>query len=372
MNDRPTADLEARLAAAFGRRELPHAPVTLYRRLELVVELEPRVRERRSRRRILVWVARLVTLGLALLALLGVIVLSSGAGAPGPGPSDARSPDATSVDGLPVRIVSDVLALRAAGDLRKEPVAVGGFWTNRSRGHSCAAPDASPGELELYCHDGQYGITERDEPILRFVDASRAQPATGPHLTPYLEPSVTTRNLAFAVSFQIESPPVPIVVVGHFDDPRAADCRAGARQLCRDRLVVDRVASYDPADLARVTPPLAAAEFGGPVAPPPPFDQAACPEIAEHVFAGWTLPAAIGLPDERGVVWAIVSSDARVVADWADDPGGSGHRVRLLGNWMCAARESDPTAIMRGPVPTTLYLEWDDGRLMLIGPNADL
>jgi hypothetical protein len=43
-----------------------------------------------------------------------------------------------------------------------------------------------PGDLEIYCHDGEYGITERNEPAVVLTKDFRLVPATGPMLTPWI------------------------------------------------------------------------------------------------------------------------------------------------------------------------------------------
>jgi hypothetical protein len=364
-----TQGLEARLTAAFGRHTLPPAPVRLYRQLEQVVDVgHPRVAPRR--RRFVALAAILLLLVLVLLTFVGIVLLSS---APAAAPDAEASPRATaitSVDGLPVRGVGAVLALRQAGELRNQPVVVGGYWTNRSRMHSCAPPPGQPGLLEHYCSDGEYGITERNEPILRFVEPARAVPATGPSLTPHFDNELIRGDVVFASQFGLELPPLPIVVRGHFDDPRVSDCRPEARQLCLDRLVVDRVVLFDIEAAWAATPPLVPATGADGVERPAPFGPGDCPQVADPGFVGWTVPAAIGVPDEAGLVWVMVSRvDEVVFGDWADDPAGSGRQVRMLAKQMCAARASDEL-VTRGPLPTSIYLEWSDGTFTRIGAHA--
>src|SRR5580765_7624874 len=108
---------------------------------------------------------------------------------------------------------------------------------------SCAAPDQATGELELYCNDRMFGISELDEPIVVISKHGFATEGSGPWLTPYLTGDVAGAADLFnlpTINGQ-RFPPVPIVVVGHFNDPRAVKCRPIARKLCRDRLVVDRI-----------------------------------------------------------------------------------------------------------------------------------
>jgi len=174
-----------------------------------------------------------------------LVLMSLGAGC-----GDAIVPTAApavatpaSIDGLPLLTVGGVLADRAAGGLRGERVAVRGFWSDGSLPHSCASPSEVPGDLELYCHDGEWGMTELSEPIVVVDDSGTSTPASGPHLTPFVASDVEGADELFRIA-HVRMPgfsPVPITVIGHFDDSGAADCRPQYRQLCLDRLVVERI-----------------------------------------------------------------------------------------------------------------------------------
>ena len=180
--------------------------------------------------------------------ILSIIGLVAGCGdVVGPAqtstPAAHASPTPASVDGLPVFTVGDVLDARATGAVRGERVAVQGYWSDGSLPHSCAPPAEAPGELEMYCHDGEWGITEFKEAFVVVDDEGNVTPASGPHLTPYVPQDVAGADQLFRIA-HVRMPgfaPVPITVIGHFEDPRAADCRAQARQLCLDRLVVERI-----------------------------------------------------------------------------------------------------------------------------------
>jgi hypothetical protein len=111
---------------------------------------------------------------------------------------------------------------------------------------SCPAPNGQVGELELYCSEGEYGITELDEPIERISPDGSATAARGPWLTPYLDHTVRGVQQLFRVPARLSDAalPIAIVVVGHFHDPRAAACRPQATDLCGRRLVVDRIVQF--------------------------------------------------------------------------------------------------------------------------------
>lgn len=357
MTDRPPAELEGRLSAAFGRQTLPPAPVSVYRHLERVVEAEPARDAWRPRRRVFSLVALLILLALAWIAFVGIILLGS---APAAAPDAETSPRATaitSVSGLPVRSVGDVLALRAAGSLRDEPVAVGGYWTNRAFGHSCAPPPHQPGALELYCSDGEFGITERPEAILELIHGSQVIPASGPHLTPFVDPAMGAAIVAFASASRTD-PPIPIVVVGHFDDPRAAACPPEARQRCLDRLVIDRVVYFDRASAPAVTASPEPTPFPYDSPPPPPFEASRCDGVDDPEFVGWTTPQELGLQDRGGHIWAVVSKEMPLT-DWAGPEDGRQYRV--WGKRLCYAYEWEEGSMTGGPLPGSTYRLWADG-----------
>jgi hypothetical protein len=152
----------------------------------------------------------------------------------------------TSVDGLRVMTVSEVLSARASGELRNQPVAVGGYWSDDLIGHSCAAAERQA--LQPGCHDNEYGITEMNEPMLRLGRfAGIMYRVQGPSITPYLPQDLVGLDGLYRQGPDGDHfPPIPIVVVGHFDDPLAQLCRPDLRQGCLDRLVVDRIAYLNP------------------------------------------------------------------------------------------------------------------------------
>jgi hypothetical protein len=272
----------------------------------------------------------------------------------------------TTVDGLPVMTVSEALAARADGGLADQPVAVAGYWSDGSSAHSCAAPDGPTGELEYYCHDGEFGITELDESIMAIDRHGYVTEAIGPHLTPWFPNDLDRLGELFGLPIVNGQryPPVPIVVVGHFDDPRAADCRPAARQLCLDRLVVDRIAALD----IDVVPTPGVTPTPTPFPSPAPsglFPPEWCGGDVPHSFVGWTTTAELQLPFEReGHVWAVVTAEPVLLGgeEWNDDPAGSGHKFRWWGRQICIAEEGDTSGMTFGSVPGTSYQEWDDGR----------
>ena len=169
-----------------------------------------------------------------------------------------------------------------------------------------------------------------------------------------------TLNYATRAEFQFWTP-VPIVVVGHFDDPGAADCRKSARQLCLDRFVVDRIVMYDPESVPAPTPSPSPTPF--PVADPPPalFTSADCYGGVPKSFAGWKLfsdlDLGIGGP---GYVYAMITRDVIPLGDWWQNPNYPGHKTRPWGQGICYAVDSGGVGF--GSVRGTGFLEIDDGR----------
>jgi len=150
------------------------------------------------------------------------------------------------VDGLPILSVDEALAGASNGSLGTDAVAVDGWWSNSPDRHSCPAPVAPVGELELYCADGDYGITERNEPIEIATHDRTVSAIEGGWLTPYLDERVPGIQDLFRIPAQLNqgSKPIPILVIGHFGDARAARCRPQAIDLCRRRLVLDRIVRF--------------------------------------------------------------------------------------------------------------------------------
>jgi hypothetical protein len=147
----------------------------------------------------------------------------------------------TTVDGLTVQSVGELLAARAAGKAPGGPYALKGFWSYPPFLLACippqvvGSPPPGPGALQLDCNDGQYGITEDNEPYLQRDAQGNVVRAPGPHLTPFVSSAADHARL-----FETQGPE-PIVVVGKFDDALASDCQPQARQSCLDRFVIERI-----------------------------------------------------------------------------------------------------------------------------------
>ncbi len=262
---------------------------------------------------------------------------------------------ATSSESGRVYTVSELLDARATGKLGPGSVLVGGFWSERFLAHSCAVPADPPGELEVACHDGEWGITERAEPIATLTSDQRLVPAAGPHLTPWL-----SNELAAKLLTPPDGTPASVTVRGHFDDPRAKACRPAAVKDCRDRLVVDEIVSFDAATAAQpMATPLPTAFVPGPAA----FGAADCAGSKPYSIQGWVRSAVLGidyaLPED---VYAMVTQDAVPLGNWVEDSSG---KYRWWGRMICFARPGEAGVVEFSHVPGSSYQEWDDGRKVI-------
>lgn len=152
------------------------------------------------------------------------------------------------VNGIRVLTVSQALAARDAGTA--EEIAIGG-WFSAAPLHPCPAPIGpngvirEPNPLELYCHEGDWALAEKPEAIVDVMVTTvgdststqvRGRTMTGPWLQPYL---------AGGADVLMTGPetwrPVPVVLIGHFGDARAARCLPDLQKACFERFVVDSV-----------------------------------------------------------------------------------------------------------------------------------
>jgi hypothetical protein len=284
-------------------------------------------------------------------------------------PTATVSPGPATVDGLRVYSVSELLEARDAGALHDDPIGLRGFWSERSFPHSCNAPDDRVGELELRCHDDEWGITERDEPIGVLTVDSRFIPAASPHLTPFFPNEMGARLAQMEIINGQRPLPVPIVVIGHFDDARAKDCGPKAAELCADRFVIDRIVDYRPEAVPTpgVTPSPTPFPFDAP--PPAPFDLAACAGDGPYSFVGWITGSDLHLDQYvPTTAYAVVTRDVIEIGGWIDDPEGTGAQFRTMGRRICFAAEWDQGSMTFASVPGSAYREWEDGHRTPLTP----
>lgn len=341
-------DEERRLRERLHTAGLPAAPARLSQALEEIVAAPA------ARRREGAWTMPLLAAA-ALLAVGGALLV---AGSAGPNrPVASPQPAAVfpaEVDGQHVYTVSELLAARAAGQLEGGPIALAGFWSDPLIAHSCAPPSSQPGELELYCHDREFGITQRNEPSAVLAGDATIAYAAGPVLTPWVPGPLLEQLLLAPVNGQ-PFPPVPIVVIGHLDDPRAADCRPEARRACLDRFVVDEIVEFGVAAVPTpgVTPMPTPFPFDS--APPAPFSAEQChppgtDEPVEFSFFGWIDGADVDLTSGRGfageTLYVAIARDVVPLGDWYTPYGATGES-RPMGRLVCLATERDLPGIVQ-------------------------
>ncbi|MGH2407465.1 MAG: hypothetical protein ACRDF7_05205 [Candidatus Limnocylindrales bacterium] len=320
-----------------------------------------------------------VLVSLSAVAVASFALFHGGAAPSSQGGSMASPTQATvgtaTVDGLPVHTVAGLLAERAAGKAVGGPLALRGYWSVRRLGNFCNFSRGQPGALEIYCADGQWGITDADEAILEFeahdFRAATQASAKSAHLTPWFASDAIHSQLFMLPASHW--PPVPIVVLGHFDDPQAAACRPEAITLCKDRFVIDRVVTFDPTAVPAPTASPMPTPFPVADPPAPPFTEQQCFAGLPKSFIGWAKVGDLGISLEKGwdpneYVFAMVTRDLVAIGDptvqgedtWHADPAYPGHQVRWWGRQACFTQEAG--TIYGGTIAGSTYLEVDDGR----------
>jgi hypothetical protein len=280
-----------------------------------------------------------------------------------------RATEITQVDGLPVMTVGAAQAAWAAGKLPAGRAAIRGYWSDASVVHSCYMSHQA---LWWRCHEGEFGITELDEPILTLdAHGMGVSTATGPHLTPEFDPD--DRKVVALLTLPLINgqryPPVPILVVGHFGDPSAEECPPEARPACRDRFFIDRIVDFDPGAAATpaMTPP--PTPFPSPW-PPGLFEAGECAGNVPYAFVGWTTFEELGIKlPGYGHIWAVVSRETadRSGGEWSEHV--SGHRYRHWARVVCYRPEWMDSGVMGYvSLPGTEEIHWEDG---VVTPGVD-
>lgn len=174
--------------------------------------------------------------------------------APSPGASTAAAAPAEPTDlaildtavfpprvlGLRVRSVKETLELRSAGEIDDRVVAIAGFLTVRPGAVECLEGEA-PGTLAeaVGCRRDTI-LADTDVPVLARQDGDIgwAAPGSTPHLHPQAFPGTSLVDVeALAILpappgddlGPVPVPPVPVVLLGRFGDPRMTDPRANSR-----------------------------------------------------------------------------------------------------------------------------------------------
>jgi hypothetical protein len=138
----------------------------------------------------------------------------------------------TEVAGLKVISVNDAIAIRDRVDRRE--LAVRGWYMAMP----LPCPSMVPGPsspIEPTC-DNEISWLMRDDEDLSLPGSGRPN---GPAIHAYLGD----------VGGLATPSPVDVVVIGHFDDRRTAQCPADAKAACRDAFVVDRICWVDGTEL---------------------------------------------------------------------------------------------------------------------------
>lgn len=186
----------------------------------------------------------------------GMAVASqSPTGQPGTGPSGAATQSAGAAAQLdPLALlaepitVSQAIAVRDGGVDDRE-LAVAGYLSPIPVVFCTFVPsDVTRNLTALYCPESFQWLMEHSEALWSTSGSTLSEPPKGPafHLSLRLVPSHGLVNLAGPTGNGATAPPpTPVVLVGHFDDRRAADCpiKPAPETLCADTFVVDRVAA---------------------------------------------------------------------------------------------------------------------------------
>lgn len=154
------------------------------------------------------------------------------------------------VDGNRVLTVAQALAARDSGVTG--PIAIGG-WFSMAPSHPCPAPIGpdgvfrEPNPLELYCVVGDWALAEKPEPVVDVTTTgtgdSTAVSVSGRTIVgPWLQPVLEIQQIGiFPPGTTEQWRPVPVVLVGHFGDPRAVTCLPELRVACAERFVAESV-----------------------------------------------------------------------------------------------------------------------------------
>lgn len=240
---------DARLEAAFAARRVQAAVLPA----DLVASTLDRIGRRRAGRASGRMQRFAPILGLAA-ALAIVIGLAAGQLAPGrrvaresPGSASGSAASSASATGdarlAEPLTVSAALAVRARQADDRE-IAVAGFL---SPWFAIPCPAPIPNQplnpTRLLCPDTFQYLMEQPEHLLTSNGTSAAY---GPPRGPAIQPSFALVTRPDVPRGQPEgADTAPVVLLGHFDDRRAALCPADAKAACDDVFVVDQVVSVD-------------------------------------------------------------------------------------------------------------------------------
>jgi hypothetical protein len=176
----------------------------------------------------------------------GGVLLWARASAPEPSPSPPQTalPAPPGVDEFPAEVlglavvsVSEAIAQRDAG-LDDTEIAVRG-WMSGMPPIECPAPAEVPTPVELVCPEslGSW-LTEQAEATWTVEEGGLSGgPPSGPALQPIFDAAAPRATIEGAGRTGLDPTPLPVVLVGHFDDHRSLLC--SDVDACRRNFIVD-------------------------------------------------------------------------------------------------------------------------------------
>jgi hypothetical protein len=145
------------------------------------------------------------------------------------------APFPSSVFGMPVLSIGEAAALKDQGRLNGRDLAVAGWFLDVLL--SCPYGGPYHGELEGWCRYVVFADTEQAATVCNDGPCSGGGDNE-------IDPWILTDTLG-RVAPSGDQKPMPIVVIGHTDDPRSRQCLPGQEANCASDFVVDRVAWAD-------------------------------------------------------------------------------------------------------------------------------
>jgi hypothetical protein len=183
-----------------------------------------------------------VSVAWILLAALGAALLLTNLMRTSPASPAASFP--VDANGLEVMTVVDAIRVRNADDARD--IAVSG-WFQAPFANSCPAPIVPlVPVIEGPCALTGFLMAEPESIVHVRANSMETSGPTGSAIETVFEGPGT--DWARPLPREGDSVPTPVVLIGHFDDARAAGCQPENQETCRDRFVVLIIAWADGVD----------------------------------------------------------------------------------------------------------------------------